>query len=628
MIPRTTPARPSPNARWLGALERTARIGADPLRTLPRIVTELADLHGAAPALVGPGGDMSFRALGETVARYARWAREQDVRAGDVVGLFAPNRTDYMAAWLGISQVGGVAALVNANLAGASLVHCLDLVRPKHVIVASALSDAFASVLPRLALRPRIWLLGEGDLGEPIAGHLAGLDGRPLGPNEAPALALGDTALLIYTSGTTNLPKAARISHHRVLAWSEWFAGLLGTGPDDRMYDVLPMYHSVGGIVATGATLLGGGTVVVRERFSAGSFWDDVARERCTLFQYIGELCRFLLASPEHPLERSHRLRIATGNGLRPDIWEAFRDRFAIPEILEFYAATESTISLYNVEGRVGAVGRVPPLMRHRSPAALIRVDPETGAPERGPDGLCVPAGPGEVGELVGRISDDPARLAERFEGYTEADESDRKLLRDVERPADRWFRSGDLMRQDAAGFFYFVDRTGETFRWRGENVSAGEVSEVIRSVPGIRDVAVYGVAVPGQEGRVGMAAIVIGPGFTWAGFRDALAADLPGYARPLFVRVCDALERTDTFKVRIGALARAGYDPRLCRDPVYVADASPDVFRPLGPADLEPIGPDGGGSGGSSPRSPSRLAVPARAAPSGSRGQQQETPR
>ena len=619
--------RPSPNTRWLGALKRTAHIGADPLRTLPRIVAELAELHDEAPALVGPGGDMSYRALGETVARYARWAREQDVRAGDVVGLFAPNRTDYMAAWLGISQIGGTVALVNANLTGSSLVHCLDLVGSKHMIVAAALSDAFASVLPRLTVRPRIWLLGEGDLGEPLAARLAGLDRRPLAPNDGPAVALGDTALLIYTSGTTNLPKAARITHHRVLAWSEWFAGLLGTGPDDRMYNVLPMYHSVGGIVATGATLLGGGTVVVRERFSAGRFWEDVTRERCTLFQYIGELCRFLLASPEHPLERSHGLRIATGNGLRADVWERFRDRFAIPEILEFYAATESTVSLYNVEGKVGALGRVPPLMRHRSPAALIRVDPESGVPERGSDGLCMPAAPGEVGELVGRVSDDPARLAERFEGYTQADESHRKLLRDVERPADRWFRSGDLMRQDSAGFFYFVDRAGETFRWRGENVSAGEVCDVIRRVPGIRDVAVYGVAVPGQEGRAGMAAIVIGPDFTWAGLRDALAANLPGYARPLFVRVCDELERTDTFKVRTGALARAGYDPRLCADPVFAADGSRDGFGPLDPADLTEVDHEGGGPSRSSPRSQPRLAVAAGAAPFDGR-QEKETRR
>ena len=334
----------------------------------------------------------------------------------------------------------------------------------------------------------------------------------PLSPEEETGVSLSDRALCIYTSGTTGLPKAANVSHRRIMTWSYWFAGILNTGPADRTMNCLPMYHSVGGIVAIGSVLVSGGSVVLQEKFSARRFWDDVVRWDCTLFQYIGELCRYLLKAPENANERAHHLRLAFGNGLRADVWNAFQERFNIPHIVEFYAATEGTFSLINVEGEPGAIGRVPPFLKHRFPSALVKFDVARGEPMRDSDGFCVPCAPDEIGEAIGKIASG-AGAGARFEGYTSAEDSDAKILRNVFAAGDAWFRTGDLMRQDAKGFFYFVDRIGDTFRWKGENVSTFEVAEALNAVPGVIDATAYGVTIPGADGRAGMATLVIEAG-------------------------------------------------------------------------------------------------------------------
>jgi fatty-acyl-CoA synthase len=361
------------------------------------------------------------------------------------------------------------------------------------------------------------------------------------------------------------------------MQWSHWFAGLIDVQPADRMYDCLPMYHSVGGVVATGATLVGGGAVVLRERFSASGFWKDVVAERCTLFQYIGELCRYLLGNPPQEEESRHALRLACGNGLRAEVWREFQQRFRIPQILEYYAATEGNFSLYNCEGRPGAIGRIPPFLAHRVPVALVKYDVETAAPARDASGRCVRCAPQEAGEALGQIVS--ANGATRFEGYTDDAASAKKILRDVFAPGDAWYRTGDLMRRDEQGFFYFVDRVGDTFRWKGENVSTTEVAAVIAACPGVTDAAVYGVSVAGTEGRAAMAALVAGPDFDLGELRRALVARLPDYARPLFIRIVSAIELTGTFKLQKQELARAGYDPAGMSDELYIDDAAQGAY-------------------------------------------------
>jgi fatty-acyl-CoA synthase len=566
------PAGHTPAKAWLRALEMTAPITRRPTLTLPALIDGLGEVHGDAPALLSDRETLSYRALAARSRRYSRWALAQRIGIGETVGLLMPNRPDYMAAWLGITRVGGVVALLNTNLTGRALAHCIGIATPRHLIVAAELIEALSGALPHLSARPGLWAHG-GD-----AAGFARIDrdldrhaDSPLVDAERRIVTIDDKALYIYTSGTTGLPKAANVSHARVMMWSHWFAGLMGTRPDDRMYDCLPMYHSIGGVVATGALLVSGGSVVIRDKFSARELWDDMVRWDCTLVQYIGELCRYLVNAPPHPLEASHRLRLACGNGLRSDVWDVFKRRFAIPHILEFYAATEGNLSLYNVEEKPGSIGRVPPFLAHRFPAAIVKFDMERGEPSRDAQGLCTRCAPDEAGEAIGRI--ERTNPGARFDGYTDPQASEKKILRDVFAPGDAWFRTGDLMRRDPKGYFYFVDRIGDTFRWKGENVSTTEVAEAIARCPGVLDASVYGVSVPGTDGRAGMAALVVGDGFDLAALRRHLNASLPGYARPVFLRIRSELETTGTFKHRKDELVRSGFDPAATEDAIWCND-------------------------------------------------------
>jgi fatty-acyl-CoA synthase len=572
----------SPLKAWVRALERTAAIERDRSLTLPVLVGQLAERFGEAPALVSSASSFSYRQLAAACNRYARWGLSRGLGSGDTVCLVMANCPEYLAIWLGLSGIGATVALINTNLRADLLAHSLNLVAPRCVIAGDSLSAAVCAVRPLLAAGVECWVSGVAgaDL-PPLDEAIAPLSGEPLGAAEIPAApALEDRALYIYTSGTTGLPKAANVSHYRLMQWSHWFAGLIDVQPADRMYDCLPMYHSVGGVVAIGATLVGGGAVVLRERFSASSFWKDVAAERCTLFQYIGELCRYLLLNPPEEAESRHALRLACGNGLRAEVWAEFRQRFRIPQILEYYASTEGNFSLYNCEERAGAIGRIPPFLAHRLPVALVRFDLESGTPARNAEGRCMRCAPQEPGEALGQILD--AHGSSRFEGYTDAAASAKKILRDVFVAGDAWYRTGDLMRQDEQGFFYFVDRIGDTFRWKGENVSTTEVAGVIAACPGVADAAVYGVSVPGTEGRAGMAALVAGEGLDLGRLRSALIERLPAYARPLILRIVNAIELTGTFKLRKTELALEGYDPTRVRDALYLDDAARGAYVPL----------------------------------------------
>jgi fatty-acyl-CoA synthase len=556
---------------WLRALDLTSPIPKTPWRTFPVVVEELAEQFGDAPALLSDGENLSFRALAERANRYARWARAQGLKKGDTVCLMMANRPEYMAVWLGITRAGGVVALLNTNLVGASLAHCIDLVDPKQIIVASEFIETLDRACPSLASRLTIWRHGaDGSAGSDIAAAVAHLPGGSLAADERVPVSIEDRALYVYTSGTTGLPKAAKISHYRLMMWTHWFAGLMETQPGDRMYNCLPMYHSVGGAVATGAVLVNGGGVVVREKFSASRFWEDIVRFDCTLFQYVGELCRYLLLAPPHPRETGHRLRMCCGNGMRGDIWEAFRERFAIPQILEFYAATEANVSLFNVEGKPGAIGRIPPFIAHRSTLALVKFDVERNAPVRDNSGFCVCCAVNETGEAIGRISSDAGA---RFDGYTDDAATEKKVLRDVFERGDAWFRTGDLMRRDEANFYYFVDRIGDTFRWKGENVATSEVAAAITAFPGVVDVNVYGVAVPGADGRAGMAEIVCRGPIDLVEFRDHLAQHLPRYAHPVLLRLRKEIDLTPTFKPLKGTIGPDAYDPSAFPDGLYLND-------------------------------------------------------
>lgn len=553
---------------WIDALSATSTIERSPQRLLCHMIEELASTHGALPALLSDIESFTYAQFVDRMRAYAAWASCNGLGRDDRVALIMSNRPEFVAAWMGLSKVGVVTALINTNLSGQSLAHCLELASPSHVVLESNYLEQYHACRPSWrmqALPPVIWCHGDpGGCCNRIDKELLAADIEPDTPRSA--VTIDDVALLIYTSGTTGLPKAARVSHRRLLNWALWFKGFLGNTETDRMYNCLPLYHSVGGVVAVAATLVAGGSTVIAGKFSTGRFWDDIRRWDCTQFQYIGELCRYLLNTPAKPGDRQHRLRAICGNGLRADIWMAFKERFAIPQIFEFYAATEGNFSLYNAEGKPGAIGRIPAYLRHRFPVAIIKQDANSNTPMRNDDGFFIAAGRGETGEAIGRVDDTSAR----FDGYTDRASSEAKILRNVFAKGDSWFRTGDLMRCDAAGYYYFVDRIGDTFRWKGENVSTLEVANVLSQVRGINDVVVYGVPVPGTDGKAGMALLETDTSFDLEQFLDAASAQLPAYALPLFLRIGKQAAVTETFKHKKQDLVRDGFNPDSTSDCLY----------------------------------------------------------
>lgn len=564
----------------LRTLKLTTPIAKNPTRVFPQVILELADKYGEAPALLSDRERLSYRELAARSNRYARWALTQNLGKGDTLCLMMPGRPEFVAAWIGITRVGGVVALINTHLTGTALAYCINVVSPKHIIVAAELFESLQSARGQITGEPKVWVHGEADANFPrIDREVDSLPGEDLAAAELPTLTIEDRALYIYTSGTTGLPKAANINHYRVMLASYAFAGVMDTRSTDRMYDCLPLYHTAGGVVATGALLVNGGSVVIRDKFSAREFWDDIVRWDCTCFQYIGELCRYLLNSPPNPNEQKHHLRLACGNGLRPDVWPQFKRRFQIPQIIEFYAATEGNVSLFNFDGKEGAVGRLPWWLARRFPIKVVRFDPESQQPIRDNRGFCIECQVDEPGEVIGKIIKHASKPGQRFEGYASEIETDRKILHDVFKKGDLWFRTGDLMRKDKNGYFYFIDRVGDTFRWKGENVSTTEVEEAIGRFDGILESNVYGVQIAGRDGRAGMAAIVARDNLNLTALHDHIARQLPEYARPVFLRIRKDNDLTTTFKQKKINLLKEGFDPSRTSDPIYFSDPQREAF-------------------------------------------------
>lgn len=579
VVPRTEKT----SRTWLRALESTSSIARNPHRLLFSVIEEVASRSPNVPALLSDRESFTYSELIERSNRYARWAIEQGIQKGEVVALLMTSRPEYFACWLGITAAGGVVALLNTNLSGSSLAHCIRVADPRHIIVAGEFREALLSGLPAGETEPAIWTHGfEDDRFPRIDTCLHELPSKRLTEAEQTVVTLNDVALYIYTSGTTGLPKAAQVSHGRLLQWCCWFAAMLGVQPEDRMYDCLPMYHSVGGVLAPGATLVGGGSVAIRESFSVREFWADVVRWDCSMFQYIGEFCRYLLHAPPGSFDCNHRVRVACGNGMSADVWNEFKERFRIPAIFEFYASSEGGLSLFNVEGKVGSIGRVPPYLAHRLAPALVRFDPETEQPYRDEDGFCIPCKSNEPGEALARVSNEAVPTGSRYEGYTDQRASEEKLLRNVFKPGDVWVRTGDLMRRDEKGFFYYVDRVGDTFRWKGENVATTEVAETLCGFPGVKHAVVYGVKVPGADGRVGMAALTIEGKPDLPRLREYMIASLAPYARPAFLRLREDCEVTGTFKYSKAELMKQEYNPELISDAVYFDHSETQTLQPL----------------------------------------------
>jgi fatty-acyl-CoA synthase len=575
-----------------------ARFKPDGSFTTADQIEELAREHADRIFVRFEGRELSYADFNAAANRVAHWARDQGFGRGQAVALLMENRPEFLTTWAGLAKVGATAALINTNLTGAGLAHALRAADAQALVLGSERVESYGTAAGEISGLP-VWLFRDPGRDGPSAqaagaedldAALAGAAETNPDPSIRSELRTGDPLFYIYTSGTTGLPKAARFSHLRFLgigASATWATDL---HPGDVHYCTLPLYHSAGGAMVVSAVLGSGATLALRRRFSASRFWDEIRESEATHFQYIGEFCRYLMDQPARPDDRSHTVRTIIGNGLRPDIWEPFQKRFGIDNIVEFYGATEGNTVMINLENRMGSVGRFP--FRFMTNARLVRFDVESETHLRDDKGFCIECAPGEPGELIGRIPKKPATAIGRFEGYTSREDSERKILRDVFKKGDAWFRSGDLLQNDEEGFFYFVDRIGDTFRWKGENVSTQEVAGALESFPGVSMVNVYGVGMAGGDGRAGMAAFLPENRQTFDGkaFYEFVGEVLPTYAAPLFVRLIEEPDMTGTFKLRKVDLQKEGFDLERVRDPLLFRDAEASAYVPLTPQILDEI--------------------------------------
>ncbi|XP_076649555.1 fatty acid transport protein 3 [Halictus rubicundus] len=546
--------------------------------TVAKVFSNYAAANPDKIAYIFENREWTYQDLEEYSNRLGRYFCSTSLTRGSRVALIMESRPEYVGTWLGLSKAGYVSALINTNLRHDVLIHSMKAADCKAVIFGSEFTDAIRDIkdkIPGLTLYQ--WselpdterLEGAIDLNTEIRN----VDPTPLF-EELSRGTPRDKLIYIYTSGTTGMPKAAVITNLRYMLMSCGVYYMLNLRSTDRIYNSLPLYHTAGGLIGVGQALLMGVTVVLRRRFSASKFWPDCVHYECTVAQYIGEICRYLLTVPPNLCDRKHKVRLIFGNGLRPHIWKPFIERYNVTQIGEFYGATEGNSNLVNIDNKIGAVGFVPLCAGSLYPVALLKVDEETGEPVRGSDGLCVRCKPGEPGIFVGKIN--PKKVVNDFSGYADKNASEQKILRDVFRKGDRVFNSGDILVMDELGYFYFKDRTGDTYRWRGENVATSEVEAIISNVIGLKDAAVYGVEVPHVEGKAGMAA-VYDPENTLniKEMAEGVKKALPPYARPLFVRVLSELPMTGTFKLKKKDLQVDGFHIKKITDPIYFLDNS-----------------------------------------------------
>ncbi|XP_054423787.1 long-chain fatty acid transport protein 5 [Pteronotus mesoamericanus] len=599
------PARPPPGLRWLPAdmafLVRLLRMGLDIRARLSRkppetFVDAFERRARAQPdhvTLVWTGPGSRSVTYGELDAQACRAAWALKAELVDLAGegsresaalLVLPAKSiSALGLCLGLAKLGCPVAWINPHIRGAPLVHAVLSSGARVLVVDPDLQENLEEILPKLqAENVRCFYLS---LSSPTPGVRAlGATLDTASPDPVPAdlragITLRSPALFIYTSGTTGLPKPVIVTHERTLQLNRMLY-LSGVTARDVIYTVLPLYHAAGLVLGVLGCLELGATCVLAPKFSASCFWDDCRRHNVTVIQYVGEILRYLCNVPQRQEDQTHTVRLAVGNGLRADVWETFQRRFGPIRILEIYGSTEGNTGFVNYPGRCGAVGKTSCFLRMLSPFELVQFDTEAAEPVRDRAGFCVPVGPGEPGLLLTQVLG-----RHPFLGYRgPREQSERKLVRNVRRPGDVYYNSGDVLSMDREGFLYFCDRLGDTFRWKGENVSTREVEGVLSLVDFLQEVNVYGVSVPGCEGKVGMAAVQLVPGRAFDGQRlyQHVRTWLPAYAVPHFVRIQDTLEITSTFKLVKSQLVREGFDVGAIADAVFVLDNQAQAFRPL----------------------------------------------
>lgn len=550
-------------------------------------VEQTAEKYPDRTAIIFEGSSISWRELNAQANRYAASFRRLGLRRGDSVSLMMENRVAFISVIIALNKLGVTVALLNTNLTGHPLVHCIDITGSRMCVFGEERLDAIGDIRhdPALTGIEEYLFVTDSDT-TPCPEWSVDLDEQAVNedsgnPSQTAEVTLGDTAMYIFTSGTTGLPKAAVLSNRRYLltAALSYKAGLR-CDVNDCIYLCLPLYHGTGLFLGVGAAFCTGATMFIRRKFSASNFLPEVREHGVTCFIYIGELCRYLLNTPEGPDDYKNPLGTIMGNGLRPDIWKAFKQRFGIQRVSEFYGSSEGNVGFLNLLNKDCTVGATT------LPVALVKYDVDRDEILRDGKGHCIKVAAGEPGLLLGKITANT-----EFEGYTSKEATEKKILRNVFKPGDAWFNTGDLMKTIDVGFalgiphYQFVDRVGDTFRWKSENVSTNEVGEIINAHPQVRYCNVYGVEIPRADGRAGMAALALADGvgkLDLDSFSAHVNTQLPSYARPVFLRIQRDLDTTGTFKLVKGELRKQAYDLELVEDELYVMKPGSSEYVPL----------------------------------------------
>ncbi|XP_045923644.1 long-chain fatty acid transport protein 6 isoform X1 [Micropterus dolomieu] len=496
------------------------------------------------------------------------------LKRGDCVALLMSNEPDFLCVWFGLAKIGCSVAFLNINIKSKSLLHCFNCCGAKTLIVGSDLVECLDGILISLLEdNIQVWAMKSQSVHPQVHTLLDKIDAASDQPVPAAlrvTTSLKSPTLYIFTSGTTGLPKAAVVTHLQSLKAAAGFWAF-GATKDDVIYIPLPLYHSAASLIGIGGTIELGATCILKKRFSASQFWNDCRKHEVTVFQYIGELCRYLCNQPKTEVDKVHKVRMGVGNGLRQDVWREFHCRFGAIKMCEVYGSTEGNLCFMNHIGKIGTVGRSNFFYRLLFKYDLVKYDLVKDEPLKDQYGFCQRVERGETGLLLSKVS-----AMSPFFGYAGSKQlTEKKLMRNVFMKGDAYFNTGDLMAEDQEGFICFRDRVGDTFRWKGENVATTEVAETLGLVDFIQEVNVYGVEVPGHEGRAGMAAMIVRPGLTFNGKKlfHTVVRDLPAYARPLFIRLQEFMEMTSTFKQQKFQLVQSGFNPSTISDPLYVLD-------------------------------------------------------
>ncbi len=527
---------------------------------------------------------LTYTQFNEWANRMAHFLLSTGLKKGDTIAIMIENRAELMVAVTACAKIGVVSALINTTLRGKVLIHSVNLVKPKAVILGEEMLESYESVNNDLVIPQdsRYFLADSDTLTNPGIAPTGWKNLALLLQNESHEnlintqhIHVNDPCFYMYTSGTTGMPKAVVFNHGRFMkAYGGFGYGGLRLNGADKMYVALPFYHATAMAVCWGAILAGNATLVMKRKFSASQFWQDIRDHNVTAFGYVGELCRYLMDQPANALDLQNNVRAMVGNGLRPSIWKDFKARFGVSKVLELYASSEGNIAFTNILNFENTVGLSP------LPYAIVKYDKEKEAVIKNDKGQLIKVSKGEAGLLIGEITDKTP-----FNGYTQSSNTEKCILRNVFKEGDAWFDSGDLMRDMGFKHAQFVDRLGDTFRWKGENVSTTEVEYIVDGVEQISETIVYGVEIPNTNGRAGMASIRLDceeSEFDFKSLLNTLKNELPHYAIPVFLRISEEVDTTGTFKHKKAPLKERGFDLSKQQEPVYVWLPKTEEYVPL----------------------------------------------